>query len=212
MIQERLNLPDSAFVNKYVAKNKFYEKAAVSSRLQKTFVNKIHRITWKYKLAEDTINLSPTENVNEIQIFEIELKSQEIPKNALKIIDKAIPYQILYHFVFSDNEAWGITLKESGKTEAWYFSNWNETINFDFSGLNLEAVYQKLVKSFIREEAKTSDDFDEQVAIDQKIKILEKEIQRLENKIRKEKQMNRKVEINKKRLELKDRLNKIKKQ
>lgn len=212
MMQGKLPLPDAAFVNRYVPKNKFYEHAAVSKKLQKTFVDKINRITWKYKLAEDTINLPKTDSVSEIQVFEIKLKQQEIPKKALRIVDKAIPYQILYHFVFEDNEAWGITLKESNKTEAWYFSDWNENINFDFSGLNLETLYQKLVKAFFSEEAKTGGDFSVQVETDQEIKYLESEIQRLEKKIAKEKQMNRKVDMNQTRLELQKRLDDLKQQ
>ena len=95
------NLPKSAIVNKFIAKSKFYEKAALSTRLQNEFINKIQRITWKYKLAESTVGISKTEAVTEIQIFEIELKEQSIPKNVLKVIDKAIPYQILYVFHFN---------------------------------------------------------------------------------------------------------------
>ena len=57
------------------------------------------KIIWKYKLSKDTINILGTNNVEEIQIFEIELKSKIIPKNILQIIDKAIPYPILY-FLF----------------------------------------------------------------------------------------------------------------
>jgi hypothetical protein len=79
---------------------------------------------------------------------------------------------------------------------------------FDFTGIDLEKVYQKLVKAFIRNEAKTKSSFQEIIDGDKKIKTLENEIATLENKISKEKQFNRKVEINKilleKKAELKD--------
>lgn len=197
MANQELKLPQEAFVNKFVAKTKFYEKANLNAKLQKEFVNKIHKITWKYKLAESTIGIAKTEAVTEIQIFEIELKEQAIPKNVLKIIDKSIPYQILYRFVYEDNIAYGVTLKENTSVESYYFSDWNEDISFDFTGIDLEKVYQKLVKVFIRDEARSKGSFSEVIDVDKKIKTLEADIAALESKIHKEKQFNRKVEINK---------------
>ncbi|MBA3018865.1 MAG: DUF4391 domain-containing protein [Proteobacteria bacterium] len=201
-----LKLPREAFVNKFIAKTKFYEKATLSSKLQKEFVDKIQKITWKYKLAESTVGITKTATVTEIQIFEIELKEQIIPKKVLQVIDKTIPYQILYCFVFNKSVAYGITLKENTSVESYYFSNWNEDMLFDFTGIDLERVYQKLVKAFIRNKAKTKSSFQEIVDVDNKIKALEAEIARLESKISQEKQFNRKVEINKVLLERKKEL------
>lgn len=210
MSSDNLKLPRAAFVNKYVPKNKFYEKAALSSKLQKEFVDKIQKITWKYKLAESTVGITKTDKVTEIQIFEIELKEQVIPKNVLKVIDKAIPYQILYRFIYKDNEAYGITLKENKNAENYYFSDWNEEKNFDFTGIDLEKVYQKLVKAFIRSEVQNKSSFNDIIDTDNKIKALENEIGVLENRISKENQFNRKVETNKVLLERKNQLKGIK--
>lgn len=205
-----LNLPQNALVDKFIAKTKFYEKVSLSSKLQNEFINKIQRITWKYKLSEATIGVNKTDNVTEIQIFTIELKEQIIPKNVLKVIDKAIPYQILYQFVYQDNIAYGITLKGSilktiaGKetsSQNYYFSGWNEDINFDFTGINLEKIYQKLIKEFIGKEANKQSDFETVIEVDNTIKSLEHDIKTLANKIKKETQFNRKVELNKLLLE-----------
>jgi len=192
-----LQLPVNAFVNKFIAKSKFYNRVSLSSKLQSEFTNKIQKITWKYKLAEDTIGISKTENVTEIQVFEIELKQQVIPKNVLKIIDKSIPYQILYIFTYNDDIAYGITLKEKNSVQHYYFSEWNQEIHFNFTGIDLEKVYQKLIKAFITNEAKSQNSFTDIIDVDNKIKSLEIDITALETKIRKEKQFNRKVELNK---------------
>mgnify|MGYP005842419811 CR=1 FL=1 len=205
-----LKLPREAFVNKFIAKTKFYEKANLSSKLQKEFVDKIQKITWKYKLAESTIGITKSEAVTEIQIFEIELKEQVIPKNVLKVIDKSIPYQILYRFVYQDNVAYGITLKADTSVENYFFSDWNADIAFDFTGIVLEKVYQKLVKAFVRDEAQSKGSFIEIIDLDKKIKALETDIATLQSKISKEKQFNRKVEINKLLLEKKAMLTEIK--
>jgi hypothetical protein len=210
MANDDLKLPKEAFVNKFIAKTKFYEKANLNAKLQKEFVDKIQKITWKYKLAESTIGVAKTEAVTEIQVFEIEMKEQVIPKNVLKVIDKSIPYQILYRFVYEGNVAYGITLKENTSVENYYFSDWNADITFDFSGIDLEKVYQKLVKAFIRGEAQNKGSFNEIIRVDYNIKTLETEIVALEIKISKEKQFNRKVEINKVLLEKKAMLANIK--
>jgi len=210
MRNNELNLPKEALVDKFIAKSKFYEKSTINTKLQKEFVNSIKKITWKYKLAESTIGLATTDTVTEIQVFEVELKKMVLPLKVLKIIDKSIPYQILYRFLYNGNVSWGITLKDKTTVENYYFSQWNEDITFDFTGINLEKVYQKIVKSFI--DHKTSDEstFKNIVETDKKIKALENEILLLESKIKKEKQLNRKVEINKVLLEKKDQLKEIK--
>ena len=169
-----LNLPNSALVNKFVAKSKFYDKVTLSTKLQNEFIRKIQRITWKYKLSEETIGVSKTENVEEIQIFEIELKEQKIPGNVLKVIDKTIPYQILYIFTYKENTAYGITLKEDHKVQNYYFSDWNEELQFDFTGISLEKVYQKLIKAFLPEELQEKNDFNKVISLDSRIKVLEK--------------------------------------
>lgn len=203
-------LPPSAYVNKFIPKSKFYERAALSTKLQNEFVKKIQRITWKYKLAESTVGISKTESVEEIQIFEIELKEMVIPKKVLTVIDKAIPYQILYKFIHEENTAYAITLKDKSSLQNYYFSEWNDELEFEFTGTSLEAVYQKLIKAFIPDEAKTEKSFDDVVAKDAKIKTLENDITKLESKIKREKQFNRKVELNKTLLNKKKELKEIK--
>lgn len=190
-------LPKSTLVNQFIAKSKFYEKANLSSKLQNEFVNKIQKITWQYKLSEKTIGIDKTDTVEEIQIFELTLKEQIIPKNILKVMDKAIPYQILYVFTYEDHFAYGITLKDKTNFQNYYFSDWDEEIDFDFTGINLEKVYQKLIKAFISGDVKASDDFEVIVDSDNKIKALKVEIEALNKKIKKEKQFNKKVELNK---------------
>ncbi|MEI7604499.1 MAG: DUF4391 domain-containing protein [bacterium] len=188
------NLPKQAYVNRFVPKSKFFEKIVINTKLKQEFTDKIQKITWKYKLAEETIGIPKTELVEEIQIFEIQLKEKIIPKNVLRIIDKAIPYPILYVFIFEDHFAYGITLKDDSN-QRYYFSDWDEEKNFTFAGLNLEKVYQSIITNFISISTEKKD-FDTIIATDKQIEVLEKEINALSNKIKNEKQFNRKVEMN----------------
>ncbi len=189
-------LPEASYVNKFIPKGKFFERSTINTKLKKEFTDKIQRITRKYKLAESTISTSKTDKIEEIQIFEIQLKKKTIPKYALQVIDKIIPYPILYTFVYQDNIAYGVSLKEE-TNKAYYLSERDQEMSFDFNWINLEKVYQNIIKAFITKVDIADKDFDSIITKDQKIKALEKEIQTIRSKIKREKQMNRKVELNK---------------
>ena len=60
-------LPKSCYVNKFIPKKVFYEKVGVSSNVKEEFINLVDRITWLYKLSEDTLGLTKTDDLEEIQ-------------------------------------------------------------------------------------------------------------------------------------------------
>lgn len=188
-------LPEQAYVHRFIPKNKFFGKAVLNTKLKKEFTDKIQKITWEYKLAEGTIGVPSTEKIEEIQIFEIQLKERDIPKNVLRIIDKSIPYPILYVFTYEGHVAYGITLKGEGE-QRYYFTKWDEKQTFNFTGINLERVYQGIVTSFIKDVGGETKDFKTIIAVDKRKEKLEREISALQNKIRNERQFNKKVELN----------------
>ena len=81
----------------------------------------------------------------------------------------------------------------------YFFTDWNETKEFDFSYPNLQKVYEEMVKSFFRSDAKKiENNFAKSFEVELKIEILVKEIEALENKITKEKQFKKKLELSQK--------------
>lgn len=191
-----LELPKNCLVDKFVSKTKFTSQVLVNTKLKDEFTREIKRITWKYKLAETTLMIQATQKVKEIQIFEIELKNKEIPKNVLKLIDKLIPYYILYYFKYENNFAFWITLKDNVSKD-YYFSDWNEELKFNFHAINLKIVLENIIKQFIKRVDTDNNNFQDIIEKDKQITILTKEIQALKNKIKQEKQFNKKVELNK---------------
>ncbi len=203
-----MKLPENAKIEKFLPKNHFYNKVFLNQKLKDEFVRLIKKITWKYKISEETVGIKKTDKVEEIQVFEVELKEKQVPEKILKIIDKAIPYPILFVAKYGDDWKYIISLKENGVKD-YYYSEWNEDIDFDFYGVDLGKVYQKLIKKFIKT-AGEEEIFGQAVEKDAKIKELEKEMEKLENKLNKEKQFNRKVELNKELNNKKQELNKLK--
>lgn len=203
-----LNLPDSALVNKFIPKSKFYSHSSANTKLKQKFTDQIQRITWLYKLAEHTVGITKTASVEEIQIFELELKRQVIPKQIIRLIQRIIPYPILFILSYKEHQAYAIVLHDNEHKQE-YFSDWDVDIAFAFSGTTLEKVYNNLVKAFITSTDTQQKPFSEIIRTDAKIKELCKEIERFESKIRKEKQFNKKVELNQTLLQLKKQLEEL---
>lgn len=194
------DLPPSARVDRIIPKTKFYERTHISTAIRDEFTSIIGRITWQYKLAENTLNIPATDAVQEIQIFQIELKRKEIPTKALAIIDKSIPYPILFVLTHGDDTCYIIQHKLDAKRR-YYKTEWNQLPQLTFTAANLEAIYQRIITSFILVDddtpAQASDvSFEEIVAINTKREQLQKDIAALENKIRSERQFSRKVALN----------------
>ena len=192
-----IELPKECIVDKFIPKKIFYEKVSLSSNLKQEFVDKIDKIYWKYKISEDTLNISKTENVEEIEIFELTLKEKVNCQNIIKVITKNIPYIILFEICYKDEVQYAIKHNDDI-----YFTNWNEKIEFNFNGIDLNAVYENIIRS-VTNISEQSNNIDEELEKGKKLKEVQKEIERLENKMKSEKQFNKKVELNKNILELK---------
>ena len=98
-------------------------------------------------------------------------------------------------FTHEGHVAYGITLKGEGE-QRYYFTKWDEKLLFTFTGINLERLYQGIVTSFIKDTGGETKDFKTLIAVDKRKETLEREISALQNKIRNERQFNKKVELN----------------
>ena len=198
-----INLPKSCEVNKFIPKKTFYEKVNISKVIQQEFVDKVEKIIWKYKIFEENINVSKTENVEEIEIFELVLKEKYEGKNIIKVITKEISYPILFFIKFNEEFQYAIKYKDNI-----YFSEWNNNIKFNFVDFNLEKVYENIVKVITNIEDNI-ENIEEALDKQQEIIKIQNEINKLERQIKKEQQFNKKVEINKRILKLKEKMEEL---
>lgn len=185
-----ISFPERCKVNKFIPKKTFYEKIGLSTAGKDDFVNYIEKIIWLYKLSEETIGITKTEKTEEIQVFELTLKSKIIPKNIIRIITKSIPYKILFVLKFENEFCYSIRVVEDI-----YFTEWNEEITMNLVGLNLDDIYKDIVKSIIKEQD-NDEEFEHIINKKNKVDELYKKIEQLNNKINNEKQFNKKVELN----------------
>ncbi|WP_019537242.1 DUF4391 domain-containing protein [Paenibacillus ginsengihumi] len=199
-------LPSSTLVNRKIPKNKFYEKLQANHHLKELFTEQVESIIWKHKLSKDTIRLEPKEDIEEIQIFEIHLKEQTYSLDLLRSIDKAIPYPILHILMYEDQAKLAIAYKERNQTDdnrsvvrSYHETDWQPVESIELNilqGLDLKTVYENIIRQLlpikVKPEIELSAVLERQAQIDK----LTQECERLESKLRAEKQFNKKVELN----------------
>lgn len=184
-----INLPKSCEVNKFIPKKTFYEKVNISSSVKQDFTDKLEKIYWKYKISEDTMNITKTTDFEEIEIFELALKEKCDIKNIINIITKKIPYIILFIIIYNDEFQYAIKFKEDI-----LLTDWNEEKDFNFLGINLKEVNNNIIRKFINDEPNIN--IEEIIENNKQVEELKKKINILKNKINREVQFNRKVELN----------------
>lgn len=201
-------LPKTTEFNRRIPKQKFYENMDISPTLKKVFVEYVKIIYWKNKIAVSTTNLAAGKDVTELEVFEIRLNSPITDDNLLRQIDRQIPYHILFILEYENKyQAW-IGYKEAAmsgnnafKVSGYYHTEWLEEdkLTLNMEGLNLDAVYENYVRQIAgdRLERETSGErLKESIERDEKRQQLQKQIDVLTARIRKEKQLNKQMEMN----------------
>ena len=202
-----LGFPVSTEFNKRIPKQKFYDNLDVSPTLRRVFVDQIRIVYWRNKLAASTLNIAAGEAVTEIEVFEVRLNEPKLDEAVLKQIDKEIPYHLLFILTCDGKaQAW-IGYKEAAasgssafKVNRYYHTDWmpEDELQLRIDGLNMDAVYESLVRQIAGDklQADSGESLKESVERDEKIKNLKKQIEVIQGKIRKEKQLNVQMKLN----------------
>lgn len=201
-----MTLPKSTDFNKRIPKEKFYENLNVTPTVKKFFVEQIKVIYWRNKIATSTTNLGPGTTVTEIEFFEIRLKTGLLDEAVLRQIDKEIPYHIIFLLEYDGKYQVWTAYKEAStgntafKVNHYYHTDWlsEEEIPLKLEGLNVDTVYENFVYQIAGDtlQANENESLQDVVERDEKIKNLKKQIEVLQAKIRKEKQLNVQMKLN----------------
>ena len=216
-----LGLPKTTEFNKRIPKQKFYENMDISPALKKVFVEQVKIIYWKNKIAASTTNLAVGSEVTELEVFEIRLNSPVLDDGLLRQIDREIPYQILFLLEYEGKyQAW-IGYKEAAasgnkafKVNGYYYTEWfvEDELPLKMEGLNIDAVYENFVRQIAGDKLsteKTGESLKESVEREEQRQTVQKQIEALKAKIKKEKQLNKQMEMNNELKKLKRELEEI---
>ena len=200
-----LSLPQSTEFNKRIPKQKFYEKLSVTPALKKVFTEQIRMIFWRNKIAATTLNIAVGKQVTEIEIFEIRLNSPDLEENVLRLIDREIPYHIVFLLEYAGKyQAWTSYKEVSSRNIAfkvgiYYHTVWlsEGEMSIRIDGLDLDTVYENFVRQIAGNRLDSTDNttLKESVERQGKREQLERRIAALEAGIKKEKQPKKKFEL-----------------
>ena len=203
-----LGLPKTTEFNKRIPKQKFYENLTVTPGLKRAFTEQVKIIWWRNKIAAATVNLAPGDAVTEIEVLELRLNQPSLDESVLLQIDREIPYHILFLLERPDGSVrLHVTYKEASQSGSnafqlrqSYHTEWSkpEDLSLNLTALDMDALYESIVRQIAGDtlQADSGESLKESVERDEKKKQLEKQIAALENKMRREKQLNRQMEMN----------------
>ncbi len=209
--------PQKTAFNRVVPKSKIYAYSKPSRSIRQRFVDEVDQIIWKHKLSPETLNLPATKSVPEIQIFGIALRTEDISESVLRTIDKAISFPIFFELTFEDHLKVFAAYKRPSDADSvnWvvdtYFSSeWGDTKTARDSlpvALNLGSLYEQMLRRLITIEAKPGESLKKQVERIATIRGKEAECKKLEQRLGREKQFNRRVELNRELRACKEEIN-----
>jgi len=198
--------PKKAEFNHPVRKTKIYAHARSSKRIKALFVAQVGEIHWKYKLAPETINLPARKGINEIQVFEIALRTPQLDPAVLQAIDRAIPFPLVFRLTYEGQVRFAASYKRPSEADA---SKWVIEASFQTEpqaldaerpplpvALDLAGLYEQIVRRHIPLLARRGETLVEQVARYNSLTAKRKAQRQLEARLAQEKQFNRKVELN----------------
>ncbi len=201
-----ISYPKQAAFGRVLPKNKIYEHSGANSRLKDLFVEQVEQIIWQYKLAPETINLPAKLGVPEVQVFAIQLKTPDLHLDVLRCIDSAVQFPIVFELSFDGRTQVIAAHKRLNEADAsrWVFSDYFATawLPSDIEraamplALDLGGLYEQMLYRLIPTPARPQESLADLVARVELVTAKERQVEKMASKLAKEKQYNRKVEIN----------------
>ena len=201
-----LNYPKQAVFDRTLPKNKIYERSGANTRLKDLFVEQVEQIVWQYKLAPETINLPAKPGVPELQMFSIRLKTAELNLDVLRCIDSVVQFPIIFELNFDGRTQVVAAYKRPNKSDVnrWVLSDYFATawLPSDIEravmpiALDLSSLYEQVIRCLIPTRARPHESLADLVARVELVASKRREVEKVTSRLMKEKQFNRKVEIN----------------
>jgi hypothetical protein len=174
--------------------------------VREKFVSEVQRITWAYKLAEETIRLRGDASVPEIQVFAVDAKDDDVSDDVLAAIDKAVQTPIIFEVNRGTGDQARTCMIASRKTlsigalrlSTYFATDWLLTDSPRAPlppALDLPGLYAQLLTPLLPIVIRPGEAMSEATKRMDQARKLKREIASLEKRLRNELQLNRKIEL-----------------
>lgn len=198
--------PAQTAFGKVVPKSRIYTHSSPSRRVKELFVSQLSEIVWVHKLSPETLHLPARPGVPEIQIFDLHLKTTTLDDDVLHAIDRAVPYPVIHRLHSEKGTAISAAFKRPSEADS---SQWVVGPRFTSAfampkpaelplptAIDLGHLYAALLAPLLPLHARAGETLAAQVARCEAYLRLRRQINQLTARLNREKQFNRKVELN----------------
>lgn len=185
------SLPISTEVKKQLPKKAIYAKFDLRSSQRESFDADISRIDIVAVISPATIPaLAEGTEVKGVYVLAVQMKRREYDYKNIVLLTKLIPQKMVFALQFGEQTQFAVYHTQL------ITSVWQPTGNamLPVSGLNLDAVWENMIKSIGQIEVESGNTLTEQISADDQRNKLLSQIASLEKKMTKEKQPRRKRE------------------
>ena len=184
--------PSSTEIKKQLPKRAIYAKFDMSASQRECFDADISRIDISEMVSSKTVPaLSEGKEVKEIYLLNIQLKRKEYDAKNIAMLSKLIPQKMVFALEYEEEVQFAIYHTKL-ITAAWIPV---EEAKLSLSGLNLDSVWDNIVKQIGHIEVLEGNTLTEQIKADEEHAKLIAQIKMLERKMANEKQPRRKREF-----------------
>lgn len=216
-----LNYHKDVIVDRVVPKTMFYRFMEVNPRMKVRFVNDVEKITWLYKLSANTLNVTSSDDLVEIDVFVATLKQQDCPTDLFTFIDTNMPHHIVFileydnsYMILLNYKDWADNTHTKFKITKSFASLWmdDNRLSLEIQGQSLSRVYENFVAQVSGIGEHKAGAMAEIVDLKKRIAAMEAELQNLQKKMHKEPQYDKQVKMNKQVKAKRHELDELKKQ
>lgn len=185
------SLPISTEVKKQLPKKAIFAKFDLKSSQRESFDADISRIDIVAVISPATIPaLAEGTEVKGVYVLAVQMKRREYDYKNIVLLTKLIPQKMVFALQFGEQTQF-VVYHTKLITSVWQPT---ESAMLPVSGLNLDAVWENIIKSIGQIEIESGNTLVEQIAADDQRNKLLSQIAILEKKMAKEKQPRRKRE------------------
>ncbi len=216
-----LHLPERAIAGNRIDKKALYENADLSANEKRWLKDDVERITWEYRIANDTVNIrghvDDSVDYSEIQVIGIALRSESHARNIADMMLRSMPYPLIIiisheekvmivgaHVHINQNDRSRLTVEEPVRSK-WLSVDDDLLEILDMSSpgpSDLRQLYTRFIDSLMRlniskeRGSETVIEAADSKQVLDRLNIIDQDIRKLTTELRNEDHFNRQVELN----------------
>ena len=196
-------LPHTTEIRKQLPKKAIYAKFELKPAQRDGFDADVSRIDIVAVISPTTVPaVAAGEDIKEFYVLAVQLKRKDYDEKNIAMLLKLIPQNILFSLQYEDEIQLAVyhtkLIKSDWKSKA--------DIEIRLSGLNLDTVWENIIKDIGEIHVREGKTLTEQIQEDERLRVLKRQIEELERKCRTEKQPRRRLELYEKLTSLKKQL------